>query len=145
MQRVKYDNSFKSNVISLYQAGKSQSDISKSLKINKSMVSRWIHKFNTTGNVTTLRNGGPPRKLSDRDDIQIKKLIKKNPFISSKEILKTLNLNVDSSTIRRHAIKLGLKSYKACSKPMLTKKHMKKRFVIFKLLIEQQQHCFSNF
>lgn len=121
--------------LSLYQAGKSQSDISKSLKINKSMVSRWIHKF---CHVTTLRSGGPPRKLSNRDDIQIKKLIKKDPFISSKEILKTLNLNVDSSTIRRHAIKLGLKSYKACSKPMLTKKHMKKRFVIFKLLIEQQ-------
>uniref|UniRef100_A0A034VRI9 Uncharacterized protein n=1 Tax=Bactrocera dorsalis TaxID=27457 RepID=A0A034VRI9_BACDO len=132
MQRVQYDNRFKSSVISLYQAGKGQALIAKPLNINQSMVSRWINKFKTTGSVTALNTGAPPRKISYRDDISIKRLIKKNPFLSSKEIKETLNLNVDSSTIRRHAIKLGLKSYQAIKKPMLTKNHMKKRYVIFK-------------
>lgn len=127
MKRVQYDNSFKSTVISLWNAGQNQIDIANHLKINKSMVSRWIQNYKTIGTVVKPNTGAPPRKISEREDRQIKILIKKKPFITSKEIVKSLNLNVDSSTVRKHIIKLGLKSYRAVKKPMLTKKHMKKR------------------
>lgn len=77
MKGVQYDNSFKSSVISLWKAGQNQVDIANHLKINKSMVSRWIQNYKTIGTVVKPNPGAPPRKISDRDDRQIKILIKK--------------------------------------------------------------------
>lgn len=127
MQRRKYCEAFKLNAIRHYNRGKSQAEIANLLKISKSMVSKWIKLYKVKGTVVNINPGGRPRKTSLRDDRNIKRIIRKNPFISSKKIVSELSLSVDASTVRRRSREAGLKSYTAAKKPLLTKRHVKKR------------------
>lgn len=129
MQRRKYCEAFKLNAITHYNAGKSQAEIANLLNVSKSMVSKWINLYKDKGTVVNNNPGGRPRKTTLRDDRNIKKIIKKNPFVSSKKIVSELGLSVDASTVRRRARECGLKSYTASKKPLLTKRHAKKRYV----------------
>ena len=52
--------------------------------------------------------------------------VKKNPFISSKQI-SDLNINIDSSRIRKILIKDNLKAHGARKVPMLLKKNIQQR------------------
>lgn len=127
MPRVQYHYSLKLKIIDEFNSGKSQICLSKKYDIHKSIISRLIKKYRETGIVDSRHLCGRRRKTTRRTDREICSLIKKEPFISSTEILKTLNLNIDASTVRRRAIENGLQSYRPCKKPLLTKKHLQKR------------------
>ena len=45
MYQPKYDEDFKKNIVSLYQSGKTQSQLSKDYGISISAVSRWIKLY----------------------------------------------------------------------------------------------------
>lgn len=128
MARAYYGAAFKSKIIEFFNNGESQISIARKLNINKSIVSRLISKFKATGTVQSANVGGRPRKTSRRTDKKIVRLFKQDPFISSKKIVEELNLNISSSTVRKRALENSLKSYMPSKKPILTKKHLQKRF-----------------
>lgn len=127
MARNKFSDSFKIKIIEEYKSGYSQYSLAQKYNINKSVISRLVNKYITTGNVSTLHLGGRPRKTTQRTDMRICALIKKDPFITSKEIVNTLNLSVHDSTVRKRALENNLRSYRPAKKPMLTRKHLQKR------------------
>lgn len=128
MKRSHYGLAFKLRIIEFYNNGESQISIANKLNINKSIVSRVIKLYKSTGAVCKLNSGGRPRKTSVSTDRQIVRLFKKKPFISSKGVVQELNLNISSSTVRKRGLENNLRSFKPSKKPILTKKHLKKRF-----------------
>lgn len=60
--------------------------------------------------------GGAPRKTDERTDRHIIQIVQKYPFKSSKTISNELNLNIDSSTVRRRALEAGFRSYRPAKK-----------------------------
>lgn len=109
MARKKYCDALKSQIISEYKNGKSQISLAKQFKLNRSIICRLIKKYNATNSVVTVHSGGRPRKTSVRDDRLICAMFKKNPFATSQEVAKTLNLNINACTVRRRAIENNLK------------------------------------
>ena len=45
MSAQKYDEDFKKSIVALYQAGKSQSQLSKEYGVSLSAVSRWVKQY----------------------------------------------------------------------------------------------------
>ena len=130
MTRVQYGEDIKIKIIDYFKNGESQISIAKRLNINKSIISRLIKKYKSTGSVKTIKSGGRPRKTNLRADKQIVRLMKQNPFLSSKKVVEDLNLNISASTVRKRALENGLRSFRPSKKPILTKKHLKKRLVL---------------
>lgn len=112
MAREKFGHNLKSEIINDFLGGMKQAEIAKNFKINVSCICRLIKKYRQTGEVKTKHLGGRPRKTSTRTDREIVKMIKKDPFISSKTIVTSLKLNIHHSTVRRRAVENNLKSYR---------------------------------
>ncbi len=64
-------------------------------------ISRIIKKYYTSGAISRKPGSGRKRKTSVRDDRDILLAVKRNHFISSTEIQKSLPTNISQSTIRR--------------------------------------------
>ena len=96
----------KTNVVRLHGMGKSQKDIAEIYSINQSPVSRIL------GAITSLmtNRSGRPRKTTKKTDSLISREVKKNPFISAREIKNSTPLlqNVSERTIR-HRLSKDLK------------------------------------
>lgn len=43
--KPKYDDEFKKSIVSLYQAGKSQSQLSRDYGVSISAIARWVKQF----------------------------------------------------------------------------------------------------
>lgn len=127
MARNKYCKNFKLIIVSEYNNGSTQKDICEKYSLAKSVVSRIINKFKSSGAVETLHSGGRPRKTTVRDDARIVREIKRDPTISASGIINTLNLNVSLRTVQRRACEAGLKSYRAARKPYISEKNRKAR------------------
>lgn len=54
MSAPKYDEDFKKSIVALYQAGKSQSQLSKEYGVSLSAVSRWLNSILKLGLMMTL-------------------------------------------------------------------------------------------
>ena len=116
----------KTNVVRLHGMGKSQKEIAKIYSINQSSVSRIL------GAKTSLmtKRSGRPRKTTKKTDSLIIREVKKNPFISAREIKNSTPLlqNVSERTIWHRLSKdLKMPARKPRKKPLLTKKMRLKR------------------
>ena len=47
MQQKKYDEDFKRSIVTLYESGKTQSELSREYGISLSAISRWIRLYST--------------------------------------------------------------------------------------------------
>ena len=89
------------------------------LGMSKTMVEnavKWIPKDETRGRKPKI---APTVKRS------IIRCVKKDPFITSKQIKNDLNIEVDTSTIRKTLISEGLKARSARKVPLLSKRNIK--------------------
>ena len=68
MARNKYSSFLKEQIISDYQNGLSQKQISEKFSICKSVISRIICRFRSTESVVTVHSEGRLRKTSHRTD-----------------------------------------------------------------------------
>lgn len=75
----------------------------------------------------TIETRGRKKKTSDVDDRRIKILVKKDPFITSTEIISTLDLNISPASVRKRLLKANLFSRKPAKTPLLRKQHVKSR------------------
>lgn len=77
MSVPKYDEDFKKSIVALYQAGKSQSQLSKEYDVSLSAVSRWVKQYSEV-------------KLDDDSVIsaqQIKELQKRNVMLEEENLI----------------------------------------------------------
>ena len=123
MAKNKYSTEFKNKIIKLFNAGESQQSIAVRFNINKSVISRMISRYRTCGRTETFHRGGRPKQTTNRDDKAIVRLIKKDPFISAKDIKAQINLNIGIRTIQRRATESGLLCYRTAKKPFISSKN----------------------
>lgn len=109
------------------QKGISFRKIAQKYSISIGAVQHIWKKYETRGIVRNLSGQGRHRKTSHRDDARIIRMAKQNPKISSREIMESMNLNVDRRTIRRRLNESGLKSSLASKRPFISKRNKLKR------------------
>lgn len=115
------DPKSREHIKNLVKQGNSYRKVANLLNISKTMVEKavkWVPKIETRGRK-------PKITLSTKK--RIIHCVKKNPFISSKQIKCDLNIDVDPSTIRKVLIKENLKSRSPRKVPMLSKKNVQQR------------------
>lgn len=102
-------------------AGDKQTIIAKDLGVSQSTVSSIAKKFNSCRSVERKPGSGRRRKTTGRDDKQIIAIIRRNRFITSKELQKAPFLShCSTSTIRRRVAESNeFESYWASKKPYL--------------------------
>lgn len=127
MANDKLGKELRNRIISEYTNGLSQKDISAKYGIHKSTISRTISRFKNTGSAVVVHRGGRKPKTSPRQDALIIRNIKKNPFISSRRLVETLNLPITGRAVRYRAVRAGLMSRRPAKKPLISKKNMNKR------------------
>lgn len=119
--------------IALKKEGLSCREIADRTGISKSSVNRAIQIFNETGQYCSRKRSGRPKVTSPRDDLAIRRLIQKNPFMSSTDVQAEVPVEVSDRTIRRRLLdKFNLRSHRAAKKPLLTAVQAKKRVLFCK-------------
>lgn len=127
MARDKLGEPLRNQIISEYTSGVTQKDLCAKFGIHKSTISRLIARFKKTGSGNIEHKGGRKPKTSPRQDALVIRAIKKNPFISSRQLVETFELPITSRAVRYRAVKVGLKSFRPSKKPLISKKNMQKR------------------
>jgi len=121
---IPYSNDLRSRAIRLLvQEKKTQKQVATIFSLTQTTVSRWLKSFNEQGHCNFKGYNNNKDKIKVRDPNQIKKLIKVNPFITSREIAIKLDLDVVNSTILNYIKRLGISFKKTQG---FTEKEMKK-------------------
>ena len=81
-ERRTFSDEFKSQIVQLFNAGKSRSDICREYEISPTVVDRWIKRINTTGSAKECDN-------RTTEEIELMKLRKENKrLLMENDILK---------------------------------------------------------
>jgi hypothetical protein len=110
-------------------AGHCKIDIAKQLKRSEDTVRRCLRNWEAGQRLQSKAGSGRPHKTSKQDDRKIFLEVKRDPFISAREILaRNPSLSISEKTVKRRLVQCGgYGSYWAACKPYLTKEHKKKR------------------
>jgi transposase len=114
-------------IIGRAQAGQKPSQIGKELNIPRDTVKYTLQKDPIRNEAQSIPRSGRPRKLSLRDERAILRILRKNPKITWRELLKESNLNVSKSTYYRMLKRHNIKKWLAAKRPKLTDIHAEKR------------------
>lgn len=110
------------NIIqNLRKSGKTYSEIAAIVKCSINMVSNAIRYKKSN------ENRGNKRKTTPAIDRKIVMTSKNDPFLSSKDIVRQLNLDIASSTVRKRLIQHNLHGRIARKVPYHSKKHLEAR------------------
>ena len=124
----------RNKILTLYQhCSKTQREIAKLVGVSQASVSRIVRKGSEFGSLSPNRKGrcGRKRKTSPRDEAVLIRESKKNPRKTSdalKKDLKSAEVCISSSTVRRRLIEVGLMARKPAKKQLLTMAVKMKRY-----------------
>ena len=88
-------------IIGRSQAGQKPSQIGKELHIPRDIVKYTIHKNDSRNEAHSITRPGRPRKLSLRDERAILRILRLNPKITWRQLLKESNTHASKSTYYR--------------------------------------------
>ena len=118
-------------IVALCRSGMNMSQVSKQLKISRCCVRNAIMKYENQGRFTDSKRSGRPKKLSERDERELKRLVQGENRLSVAKITKDLCVSlsgpVSKETVRRYLKKFGFEYAVKIKKPFLTMKHRKAR------------------
>ena len=117
-------------MIVLREEGLTEREIAHRLNFSRSSVHKCIARYEETGEFVARKRGQRPRVSGVSTDSMIRDLVKKDPAISSKDILSNLppDTAISPRTIRRRLLKdFHLRSYRAAKKPLLSEKNKRDR------------------
>lgn len=123
----KYPEILKKKIVDDYNAGLSRKALAAKYNICYSTIWRITKLSNTTASLKTIHAGGRLRRTSIKEDRRIAREIKKDPFISSRNIRESLSLEISTRTICRRAVESGLKAYRQAKKPFISLKNRRAR------------------
>lgn len=117
-------------IVGLRKAKHSIREIAEILKRSRKTVENAINDYFKKNKTSAAQRSGRPKKLSERDDRQIIKIIKKNPKSTINEVIQELdklNISVSDKTIRNTLHSKNYYGRKAIKKPLISEKNRKKR------------------
>ena len=107
-----------------------QGKIARYTHCSQSVVSKWLKRYNKTGEVDELEHKGRPSPQRAKTDRLIEQELDKDPEASSSTIankLKRKGVEVSDRTVRRRLNAIGLQYSNNLAKPLLSETHRKKR------------------
>ena len=115
----------------LFDAGLTQVQISKQLKISRDYVQNAIKKFKETGQYNDLKRTGRPKKIPDRSVRHLKRQVKGDSRLSAAKITSDLNASlpklVSTRTVRTYLRDLGFEYVVKIKKQWLSARHRQQR------------------
>ena len=129
LEMGKIERSQKILIIEFMQSGCSLREVSRTLGIARTTVRNIWQKYLQGLPLENRNSSGRPRILSKRDERRILVKIKKNPFLSAKELLEFIpdDKHVCAGTIRYLLRRNNLFSHRAARKPLLSDVNRRKR------------------
>jgi transposase len=120
--------------VALKKEGLSCREIAHRVGVSKSSVDRAIQLVKKTGQYTSRKRSGRPRVTTKREDSLIRRVVQRNPFISSADVKTELpHVTASTRTIRRRLlVDFKLPCRHAARKPLLNKLQLKKRIAFCK-------------
>ena len=121
----------KAKIIELNAKGVASRQIGRIVKKSHKSVCRFIKKWTQTGKLVVVERRGRKMKTSDREDRLIALAVRRDPWITAKDVqalpgMARLSLN----TIRRRFTKRGdIKSYWSAKKPWISERNRQKRLL----------------
>ena len=118
-------------VIGCHLCNKSSRGISSLLNIPQSTVSSIITKWKRFGTTATQPRSGRPRKVTERGQRMLKRIVQRGRRLSAQSIATELqtscDLQISPSTVRRELHGMGFHGRAAAAKPHITKCNAKRR------------------
>ena len=102
-------------------------EIAKLLHKPKSTIVTAHHRVNRRGYLHRKKGSGPKITTTPRDVRHIKISLRRDPYLSSRNIKDRLNLKQSERTIRRRCVECGLKSYWTNPKPHISDRNKQRR------------------
>ncbi|KAH6924680.1 hypothetical protein HPB50_021821 [Hyalomma asiaticum] len=111
----------KREVVQLSLKGYTQRNIANLTDCNVSTVKRIVQAYRDEERIKDAPHKRRPRVTSMDQDLQVVAVVSEKPFLSAKDVRRTLDLaNVSDSTTRRRLREAALRSRTAAQKPLLT-------------------------
>lgn len=118
-------------ILNMKEDGKTITVISKELRCSRKMIYNALKHMEEYESYNNKIRKERPRKTTAREDREIIKMSKNNPFFNSNDIRKKmredLNVEISSSSIRRRLIQNNLKGRIARQKPLISNRNLKRR------------------
>jgi len=86
-----------------------------------------VRRFKNEGRVASIKQKGQPKKLTDREEAEIVRRVKKNPRLSAPESKADHGMTVSAQTVRCTIKKQGYNGRVARKKPLLAERNRKLR------------------
>ncbi len=137
----------RSKIVEKYQQSQGYKSISRDLKVPLSTVRNIIKKFITHGTVANLPGRGRKRKIDERMQRRIVRMVDKQPQSTSTQIqavLQTQGASVSARTIRRHLNEKKRYGRRPRRTPLLTQRHKKARLQFAKMYLSKPQSFWEN-
>ncbi len=118
----------RNKIVDMYQSGKGYKAISTALRLQRTTVRAFIHKWRKLGTVVNLPRSERPTKITPRAQWWLIQEVIKEPRTTSKELqasLASVKVSVHDSTIRKTLGKNGIHEKVPRQKPLLTKQNTK--------------------
>ena len=131
MRKKPVDSIVRAQAVALFDAGLTQVQISKQLKISRHCVENAIKKFKETVQCNDLKRTGRPKKIPDRSVRHLKRLVKGDSRLSAAKITSDWNASlpepVSTRTVRRYLRDLGFEYVVKIKKQWLSARHRQQR------------------
>ena len=121
-QRIVYED-LRTKIVEKHGQSQGYKSISRDLDVPVSTVHNVIKKFTAHGTVANLPGRGRKRKIDERLQQRIVRMVDKEPRSTSKQIqadLQTQGTTVSARTIRRHLNEMGRYGRRPRRTPLLT-------------------------
>ncbi|CAI9615724.1 unnamed protein product [Staurois parvus] len=121
----------RSTMIGYHLCNKSIREIYLLLNILRSTVSGIITKWKQLGTTATQPPSGRPRKMTERGQRMLKRIVRRSRQLSAESIAKDLqtlcDLQISTTTVHRELHGRGFHGQAAASRPYITKRNAKRR------------------
>ena len=111
----------------MYESGVRIKDIADSAGLSRHAIYGIIRRGRHQESCKDKPRSGRPQMLSNQEKIYIKILIKNDPFISYRDIIRQARLRVSPRTIRRWLLNEGIQHRLALRRPFLSAEHAQLR------------------
>ncbi|KAL2101691.1 hypothetical protein ACEWY4_003452 [Coilia grayii] len=137
----------RSKIVRKHGQSQGYKSISKDLNVPVSTVRSVINKFKAHGTVANLPRCGRKRKINERFQRKIVRMVEKEPRLTSKQlqaVLQSEGTTVSTRTIRRRLNEKGLYGRIPRKTPLLTQRHKKARLEFAKTYLRKPNTFWKN-
>ena len=130
MSYQELNESTRGRLIGMMEAGSNVSEVSRRLRISRSTVRYWWHRWQQEGNINRQQRPGRPTVMTTRMQRSLRVSIVRNPWQTYQSIRHgNLTLQVVSRrTINRNAIAMGFRARRPVQRIQLTPLHRQRRY-----------------